>query len=191
MLPILEGSILLDDVDISHISSSAVRSTFNVVPQTPLLFPGSIRTNLDATGVHSDSRIASILKQFNLWDIVASRGGLDADIDVTPFGQGEKQLLCIARSLLSNEDKKILLLDECTSSLDKEMEQEVMQLVETECKGITVVAIAHRLDTIMGFDKVMILDRGELIEYGTPQQLLGIEGGSLRALWEEHMKGRA
>jgi ATP-binding cassette subfamily C (CFTR/MRP) protein 1 len=190
MLPIVEGSILLDDVDICQISSFVVRSAFNVVPQTPLLFPGSIRTNLDPTGIHSDSSITSILQKLNLWDIVASRGGLDADIDATPFGQGQKQLLYIARSLLSNGDRKILLFDESTSSLDKEMEQMVMQLVEAEYKGLTVVAVAHRLDTIIGFDKVMVLEGGELVEHGSPQQLLEIEGGSFRALWE-YMKGRS
>jgi len=123
--------------------------------------------------------------------MLAPRGGLDAEIDATPFALGQKQLLCIARSLLSNIDRKIMLFDEFTSSFDREMEDRVMQLMQTECKGLTVVAVAHRLDTIMGFDKVMILERGEMVEYGTPQELLEIENGSFRALWEGYMEGRS
>lgn len=146
---------------------------------------------MDTLGIHSDSSITSILQKLDLWDVIASRGGLDADIGITPFGQGQKQLLCIARSLLSNGDRKILLLDEFTSSLDKKIEHRVMRLVESEYKGLTVVAVAHRLDTIMEFDKVMILDKGEVVEHGIPRQLLEIEGGSFRALWEEYIKGRS
>jgi ATP-binding cassette subfamily C (CFTR/MRP) protein 1 len=106
-------------------------------------------------GTHSDLSITSVLCKLDLWDVVASRGGFHADIDATPFGQGQKQLLCIARSLLNNGDRKILLLDEFSSSLDKEMEQKVIQLVKTEYKRLTVMAVAHRLDTIMGFNKVI------------------------------------
>ena len=191
MLPLIEGSILLDDIDISRVSSSTVRAAFNVIPQTPVLFPVSIRTNLDVLGIHSDSSIISILQKFDLWSSVESRGGLDADIDTTPLGQGQTQLLCIARGLLNIGKKKILLFDEFTSSLDKEMEERVIRLVRTEYKGLTVVAIAHRLDTIIEFDKVMVFERGELVEHGAPQELLKIKGGSFVALWEEYVNGRS
>lgn len=118
LVPVTNGCILVNDYDVSGIASNVVRSLYNVIPQTSVLFPGTIRANFDPFSTHSDTDLASTLQRLDLWDIISLRGGLDADMDSTPLSQGQKQVFCIGRSLVTNGKRKILILDESTSSMD-------------------------------------------------------------------------
>lgn len=183
LAPITNGSVTVNDFDVAALSGNAVRSLYNIIPQAPVFLPGNVRANLDPTSTHDDEKLTSILRSLHLWDVLACRGGLDADMDNTPLSQGQKQLFCIGRALVCNGDKRILLLDESTSSMDVQSERVAMRFISENFSGHTVVVIAHRLETIMGFDKIAVMDSGGLVEYDTPGNLLRREDGAFRMLW--------
>ena len=186
MAVLKQGSVLVDDEDICTIPSDTIRSAFNVVPQDPVLVPGSIRLNLDPNDQKSDSDIISILTRLSLWDIISSRGNLASNIDMIPFSQGQKQLFCFARSILSNADKMILILDESTSNIDFQTETLVLDMLDEFSPHHTIVAVAHRLETVVRYDKIAVLDSGKLIEWDSPSNLLASEDGAFKALWDSH-----
>lgn len=157
---------------------------FNVVPQTPVLMPGSVRKNLDPAGAHRDDELSVILDKVGLLEVIRSRGDLDVDMDSLALSQGQQQLFCIARAFLCNGKKEILLLDECTSSMDHHSEQIAMDFVRTQFSGHTVMAVAHRLDTIRSFDLILVMEAGNLVECGAPDDLLAREEGAFRDLWQ-------
>ncbi|PYH48181.1 ABC transporter-like protein [Aspergillus saccharolyticus JOP 1030-1] len=194
MLPVHheEGTILIDGMDINTLSSTTVRSLFNTIPQTPVLFPGSIRDNLDPSSVCSDTELRDVLQALDLWTIVTARaGGLNADIETAPLSQGQKQLLCVGRSFLTNGDRRILLLDESTSSLDAETEAVMMRfLTERFGPQHTILAVTHRLNTVSAYDRIAVLEGGQLVEWGEPRSLREREGGYFRSLWEHAQEHR-
>lgn len=180
------GFIEIDGVDIRSVSLESLRQSLAIIPQDPVLFAGSIAYNLDATGSASaeemwtalDAASPSLARQFRMMrglDTYISEGGKN-------LSQGQRQLICLARALLRKS--KILVLDEATSSVDSKTDTEVQDLIRREFveKGVTVVTVAHRLGTVLGYDKIAVLGDGELLEYGPPNQLLRIPGGELRQL---------
>lgn len=189
MIPVVRGSIRINRIEISTIPSDLVRSIFIVIPQSPILFPGSIRLNLDPSSTHTDSALHHVLSCLGLSELVSSRGGLDADIETMAFSHGHKQLLCIGRSILEKDRKKIVIVDEFTSSMDAETEAFVMRLIEQEFSAHTVLAIAHRLNTVRRFDQVVILDQGRVVESGSPDELLGRREGWFKDLWSQEQVG--
>lgn len=116
-------------------------------------------------------------------------------VDKTPLSIGQEQLFCLAKALvrkaaLGNKNHGILVLDEVTSSVDSSTEELMMGFLEDKFKGWTTLAVAHRLYTIRGYDKLLVVDGGRVVEEGEPQLLLGIEGGMFRQFWEsQHVKG--
>jgi ABC-type multidrug transport system fused ATPase/permease subunit len=188
LAPITEGTILVNDLNLSHLKSDAVRSIFNVIPQQPILQSGSIRSNLDPSTACSDEMLQSVLIELGLWDVILAQHGLDADIEAAPMSQGQKQLFCIARSLCCNGNKRILLLDESTSSMDTETERTAMAFIAKHFRHHTVIAIAHRLETIQDFDRIAVMKGGKLVECDAPSVLLEKAEGAFRALWGERLK---
>ncbi|XP_021917145.1 multidrug resistance-associated protein 1 isoform X2 [Zootermopsis nevadensis] len=167
------GKILIDGVDVSKLGLHALRSRLTIIPQDPVLFSGTLRVNLDPFGSCSDSDIWLALEHAHLKAFVkalpdslehsVSEGGENLSV-------GQRQLICLARALLRKT--KVLILDEATAAVDLETDDLIQTTIRSEFKDSTVLTIAHRLNTIMDSDRVIVLDRGLLVEYDTPEALL-------------------
>ncbi|XP_058815258.1 multidrug resistance-associated protein 1 isoform X5 [Topomyia yanbarensis] len=167
------GKIVIDGQDISQLGLHSLRSRLTIIPQDPVLFSGTLRINLDPFNVHSDEAIWKALEHAHLKAFVK---GLTAGInhEVSEGGEnlsvGQRQLICLARALLRKT--KVLILDEATAAVDLETDDLIQRTIRTEFKDCTVLTIAHRLNTIMDSDKVIVLDKGNIVEYAAPNDLL-------------------
>ena len=126
--------------------------------------------------------ILTALSRVGLLDLINSHGGLETEAVDLPLSHGQKQLLCLVRAMLSHSS--ILIMDEATSSVDAVTEDLVQDIPRTESQGRTVLAVAHRLGTIVDFDRVLVLDQGRVVEFGEPRDLLTREDGYFRMLHE-------
>ncbi|KAJ6346888.1 hypothetical protein OIU76_003553 [Salix suchowensis] len=149
-----------------------LRPHFAVVPQSPFLFEGSLRDNLDPFQMNNDLKIWDILEKCHVKEEVESAGGLDIHIKESgsSFSVGQRQLLCLARALLKSS--KVLCLDECTANVDTQTASVLQSTIFSECRAMTVITIAHRISTVSTMDNILVLDRGNLVEQGDPQALL-------------------
>uniref|UniRef100_M4D807 ABC-type xenobiotic transporter n=1 Tax=Brassica campestris TaxID=3711 RepID=M4D807_BRACM len=167
--PVCSGEIMVDGVNINHLPVRELRTRLAVVPQSPFLFQGSLRENLDPLGMSEDWRIWEVLEKCKVKVEVETAGGLDSNVKDS-FSVGQRQLLCLARALLNSS--KILCLDECTANIDVHTASLLHNAISSECKGVTVITIAHRISTVLDLDSILVLDRGSLVEQGNPQLLL-------------------
>ncbi|XP_033096066.1 multidrug resistance-associated protein 5-like [Anneissia japonica] len=173
------GSIFIDDVDISKIGLEDLRSKLSIIPQDPVLFVGTIRYNLDPFCQYSDAQLWRALERTYMKDTIK---GLDKQLQSTVvengenFSVGERQLLCMARALLRNS--KILILDEATAAIDTETDNLVQATIRESFKDCTMLTIAHRLNTILDCDKIMVLSDGKVIEFDKPSALLSDENST-------------
>uniref|UniRef100_A0A2M4AR42 Putative abc transporter c family member n=2 Tax=Anopheles triannulatus TaxID=58253 RepID=A0A2M4AR42_9DIPT len=167
------GSIIIDGQEISKLGLHALRSRLTIIPQDPVLFSGTLRINLDPFNVHTDEEIWKALEHAHFKSFVK---GLTAGIshEVTEGGEnlsvGQRQLICLARALLRKT--KVLILDEATAAVDLETDDLIQRTIRTEFKDCTVLTIAHRLNTILDSDKVIVLDKGQIVEFAPPNELL-------------------
>ncbi|KAM3550366.1 hypothetical protein ARSEF4850_008382 [Beauveria asiatica] len=166
----INGQLIIDDVDIHNLVPNELRALINIVPQEPFLMPGSVRQNVDPFKVAEDAAIMAALKRLGLWDRIEAAGGIGADMPLASWSVGERQLICMARAMVRKSP--ILILDEATSSVDHKTEEIMQQVLETEFAGNTVLSVVHRLGYIERYDKVAVLQKGELMEFGAPQTLL-------------------
>ncbi|MEE6486330.1 hypothetical protein FKM82_014574 [Ascaphus truei] len=171
------GKIMIDGVDISTIGLHDLRQKLTIIPQDPVLFSGSLRMNLDPFHQYSDEDIWKALALSHLKLYVE---GLQEKLshEVSEGGEnlsvGQRQLLCLARALLRKS--KILILDEATAAVDLETDNLIQRTIRSEFSDCTVLTIAHRLHTIMDSNRVMVLDAGKIIEFGSPDELLQRQG---------------
>ncbi|XP_014222078.1 multidrug resistance-associated protein 1 isoform X3 [Trichogramma pretiosum] len=168
-----DGKILIDNVDISNLGLHTLRSRLTIIPQDPVLFSGSLRLNLDPFNKCSDTDLWKALEHAHLKDFVKSLpNGLNHE--VTEGGDnlsvGQRQLICLARALLRKT--KVLVLDEATAAVDLETDDLIQTTIRQEFKECTVLTIAHRLNTILDSDRVIVLDKGSIVEYDSPNTLL-------------------
>lgn len=172
LTPICIGSITVDGMDIKNIPVRELRSHLAIVPQSPFLFEGSLRDNLDPFKMNDDLKIWNALKRCHVKEEVEVAGGLDILVKEAgmSFSVGQRQLLCLARALLKYS--KVLCLDECTANVDIKTASLLQSTISSECKAMTVITIAHRISTVLNMDNVLILDHGSLAEQGNPQVLL-------------------
>ncbi|KAJ3267821.1 hypothetical protein HK104_005600 [Borealophlyctis nickersoniae] len=205
------GTITIDGLDISQLRLQDLRSRLTIIPQDPFLFSGTVRDNLDPTGEgFLDADMWSALRRVRfLESLVRGSSSTDLSGDAPPhsvtdssqdppppitlsspvtengsnFSQGQRQLLCLARAILRRS--KVVVLDEATASVGNTMDEAIQRTLREEFEGCTVVCIAHRLRTVMDYDKILVLDRGQVVEYGTPYELVVREGGWLRRMCEE------
>lgn len=195
------GSIYIDGLDISKIKLHSLRSRLAIIPQDPVLFSGTVRTNLDAFDDHTDSELRDALERVHLVTPSAfasppneasgsSTPTQNSNQNTNPFNslsspitegglnlsQGQRQLLCLARAIVSRP--KIMVLDEATSAVDMATDTLIQRSIREEFGDSTLVVIAHRLSTIADFDKILVLDDGQVAEFGTPKELMekGNEG---------------
>lgn len=169
------GKIFIDGVDIATIGLHDLRNIVSIIPQDPQLFEGSIRTNIDPTNAASDAEIWQALSQSYLKDHIMTNMGGTLDAEVSEGGSnlsaGQRQLVCFARALLRKT--KILILDEATSSIDLETDEAVQHILRgPDFEGVTTLTIAHRINTIMDSDKVLVMSEGKVAEFDTPDKLL-------------------
>ncbi|KAL8865004.1 MAG: hypothetical protein Q9198_009519 [Flavoplaca austrocitrina] len=202
-----EGKIVIDGIDISKMKLHDLRSRLAIIPQDPVLFSGTVRSNLDAFDEHGDAELYDALERVhlirgtgnvsrgesasaapteppsslafsdsnsNVFSNLSSRiseGGLN-------LSQGQRQLLCLARAIVSRP--KIMVLDEATSAVDMATDVLIQRSIREEFEDSTLLVIAHRLSTIADFDKILVMSDGKAVEYDTPRNLLANRG----AFWE-------
>jgi len=168
------GRISVDDVDISQIGLHDLRSKVAMIPQDPAILTGTVRFNLDPFGAKSDQELWEVLEKSQLKPRVEAAGGLDSKVEEGGgnYSVGELQLLCLSRALLRRQDAGgLLLLDEATSALDAETDQTIQKVIRSDFK-CTIITIAHRIQTLMDYDKVAVFEAGKVVEFDSPQELL-------------------
>src|SRR5690606_37254278 len=166
MIEIASGSITIDGIDISTIPRQELRSRLIGVPQDAIILVGNVRLNADPHGTNTDEAIEDALRSVTLWDMIVEKGGLDANIDDLHLSHGQKQLFCLARALL--RPSKILILDEATSSVDANTDELMQRIIRQKFARHTILAVAHKLDTILDFDRIALLEGGRLAEVDKP-----------------------
>ncbi|RIB11911.1 ATP-binding cassette transporter 1 [Gigaspora rosea] len=180
------GSIIVDGMDISKIGLYDLRSRITIIPQDPILFEGTVLFNLDPFKTHNDVEIWQALQSAHLKDYIAQ---LDDKLHAKVleggdnFSQGQRQLICLARALLRRSP--IIVLDEATAAVDVETDAKIQKTIRTEFNWATLLCIAHRLRTIIDYDRVLVLDRGKVAEFDTPYNLLQDKNSVFRHLCEE------
>jgi ATP-binding cassette subfamily C (CFTR/MRP) protein 1 len=178
-----EGKILVDGVNIREIGMAALRLNLSIIPQDPVMFSNTVRYNLDPFAEAKEEELWAVLKKVRMDEVIAGlQNGLNNEVAEggENFSQGQRQLLCIARSLLRKP--KILIMDEATASIDNETDAVIQEMIRVNFKDATVLTIAHRLNTIMDSDRVLVLDDGRIAEVDTPHNLLAKEHGHFKAM---------
>lgn len=167
------GRILIDGYDIAKFGLADLRKVLGIIPQSPVLFSGTVRFNLDPFNEHNDADLWEALERAHLKDVIRRNSfGLDAEVSEAGdnFSVGQRQLLSLARALLRRS--KILVLDEATAAVDVRTDALIQRTIREEFKSCTMLIIAHRLNTIIDCDRIILLDAGQVQEYDSPEELL-------------------
>eukprot|EP00817_Percolomonadidae_sp_ATCC50343_P000242 CAMPEP_0117418678 /NCGR_PEP_ID=MMETSP0758-20121206/397_1 /TAXON_ID=63605 /ORGANISM="Percolomonas cosmopolitus, Strain AE-1 (ATCC 50343)" /LENGTH=955 /DNA_ID=CAMNT_0005199297 /DNA_START=1100 /DNA_END=3964 /DNA_ORIENTATION=- len=168
-----EGHIEIAGENIANVPIARLRKNLSIIPQEPVLFSGTVRSNLDPFNDHDDAMLWKTLGRAHLRKAIENLpSGLDSVVTENGenFSVGQRQLLCLARALLSKS--KILILDEATASVDLENDSLIQKTIREEFTDCTILTIAHRLNTIIDSDRVLVMDGGEIAEFDTPKALL-------------------
>ncbi|KAJ4782160.1 ABC transporter C family member 8 [Rhynchospora pubera] len=181
------GKILIDNLDICSIGLKDLRTKLSIIPQEPTLFRGTVRTNLDPLGLHSDHEIWEVLEKCQLKSTISSLPTL-LDSPVSDDGEnwsaGQRQLFCLGRVLLRKN--KILVLDEATASIDSATDAVLQKVIKREFARCTVITIAHRVPTVTDSDMVLVLSYGKLEEYDKPSRLMERKNSAFSKLVQEY-----
>lgn len=174
-------NIVIDDLPLHRLNRSVLRQRIIAVPQEAVFLPdgSTVQNNLDVAEEATPEECKAVLESVGLWDFVKERGGLAARINVSSFSAGQRQLLSFGRALLRRAVRErkfgagggMLLLDEVSSSVDQETEHIMQEIIRIKFKNYTVIAVSHRLDMIMDFDRVVVMDTGAIVEVGNPATL--------------------
>lgn len=166
------GTIMIDGVDIKAIGLQDLRSKLSIIPQDPVLFIGTVRYNLDPFGNYTDEEIWEALNKTYIKDSISRlEGKLEAPVQENGenFSVGERQLICMARAILRNS--KIILLDEATASIDAETDTLIQNTIKESFQDCTMLTIAHRINTVMNTDRILVMDNGKVAELDSPEVL--------------------
>ncbi|KAI1841095.1 hypothetical protein JX266_012688 [Neoarthrinium moseri] len=194
LLELESGSVHIDGQDLSKVSRDLLRTRIATLPQDSIKLSGSVRQNLMAAEAslscqtagryNENARLTLALTKVDMWDLIQERGGLDADFSAMDLSQGQLQLFCLARAILHGNKRSIVLLDESTSNTDRETDQRIMHVIREEFKHCTVITVAHRLETIVDSDLVVVMNAGRIQEVGEPKVLLSQKESKFRILWD-------
>uniref|UniRef100_A0A8C3I573 ABC-type glutathione-S-conjugate transporter n=1 Tax=Chrysemys picta bellii TaxID=8478 RepID=A0A8C3I573_CHRPI len=172
-----EGEILIDGVNIAQRGLQDLRAKITVIPQDPVLFAGSLRMNLDPLNQYSDEAIWTVLELIQLKNFVLDLPD-QLNHECLERGEnlsvGQKQLVCLARALLRKA--QILVLDEATAAVDLETDLQIQSTIRTQFKAWTVLTIAHRINTILDYDRILVLENGQVAEFDSPEKLIAQKG---------------
>ncbi|KAG8355299.1 Multidrug resistance-associated protein 1 [Fusarium venenatum] len=168
------GTIWIDDVDISTIPRNELRRRLITLPQEPFLAHGTMRSNLDPSGAHTDEELITILIKFRLWNASRLPDGLSTELTDASFSHGQRQLFCLAQATLRT-DGRILIMDESTSYVDQETDELMQHLLREALPHCTTISIAHKIQTILDHDLVAVIDNGSVVELDSPAALLSRE----------------
>lgn len=182
------GNIIIDNKNIQTINLNDLRKKLSIIPQDPFLFESSLRENLDPLGMKSDNEIRNLLDETGLGakfsnnqdilnNIIEERG--------KNLSSGEKQLICLARAILAN--RKIICIDEATAQVDFETDNLIQNVIRTKFKNTTVLTIAHRIQTIFDYDRIMVMECGKIVEFDTPQNLINDKKSLFYSLINENL----
>ncbi|XP_028119533.1 ABC transporter C family member 14-like [Camellia sinensis] len=167
------GRIIIDGIDISVLGLHDLRSRFGIIPQEPVLFEGTVRSNIDPIGLYSDEEIWMSLEHCQLKDVVAAKPG-KLDSPVVDSGDnwsvGQRQLLCLGRVMLKHS--RLLFMDEATASVDSQTDAVIQKIIREDFAACTIISIAHRIPTVMDCDRVLVIDAGWAKEFDKPSHLL-------------------
>ncbi|KAJ7126290.1 multidrug resistance-associated ABC transporter [Mycena epipterygia] len=202
-VPVTAGRILIDGIDIAKLGLTDLRRNLTIIPQDPTILSGTLRSTLDVFGEYTDAEIFDALRRVHLIPssdnadqpadstIINANVFKDLDFKVSEsgdnFSSGEKQLLCMARAILKHS--KILLMDEATASVDHATDELISHTIREAFAESTVLTIAHRLSTVISYDRVMLLDEGRIIEFDRPGTLLDDPASKFHALCKATGKG--
>ncbi|GAA5907850.1 hypothetical protein JCM8208_001962 [Rhodotorula glutinis] len=199
ILELSRGTIEIDGRDIAKIGLEQLRERLSIIPQEPLLFAGTLRSNLDPFGLYDDARLYDALRRAWLVERVAapddsgqtSRFTLDTKVeeDGGNMSVGERSLVSLARALV--KDAKIVCLDEATASVDLETDSRIQKTIAEEFGDRTLLVIAHRIQTIIGSDRILVMDAGEVASFASPLELYDREGGIFRSLCDQSAISRS
>ncbi|EFQ29566.1 ABC transporter [Colletotrichum graminicola M1.001] len=212
-LPSCSINMSIDGNPLHTIDRVTLRERIIAVPQDAVFLPDgtSFKTNLDPFGIATNEECQAVLESVGLWSLVCSRGGLEAGMNEDMLSQGQKQLFSLSRAVLRRRirlrmlatdsstsgsesggdarsiprglDGGVLILDECTSNVDRETEKVMREIIRHEFERYTVLMVSHRLDMVMEFDKVFVIDSGLVVEQGVPRELVKVEDSRFKHLW--------
>ncbi|KAF5269302.1 hypothetical protein FQR65_LT02603 [Abscondita terminalis] len=169
----IEGKIIIDGVNIKEIGLHDLRKKISIIPQNPVIFAGSIRKNLDPFDERSDEVLWKALEDVKMKDAVKALN-LDLQMEISEGGAnlsvGQRQLICLARAIIRNN--KILIMDEATANVDSETDVVIQETIRKKFSKCTVLTVAHRLQTVIDSDRILVLDDGEIVEFDDPHVLL-------------------
>ncbi|KAL0950660.1 hypothetical protein HGRIS_007446 [Hohenbuehelia grisea] len=185
-----DGTVYFDGIPTRTINLDELRSNITLIPQVPELLSGTLRRNIDPFGQHDDATLNDALRSAGLFSLQSEsdEDRINLDTSISSGGSnlsvGQRQILALARAIVRNS--KLLILDEATSAIDYKTDAVIQTSLRHELGGdVTLITVAHRLQTIMDADKIMVLDAGRIVEFDSPKELLRKEGGMLRALVDE------
>uniref|UniRef100_A0A1I8BIX4 ABC-type glutathione-S-conjugate transporter n=1 Tax=Meloidogyne hapla TaxID=6305 RepID=A0A1I8BIX4_MELHA len=178
-----EGRILIDGVNIAKVGLQELRSRITIIPQDPVLFSGTLRFNLDPFDVYKDHELWTALEQVHLKHFVETQPK-KLFYEIAESGEnisiGQRQLLCMARAILRRSP--LIVLDEATASIDSQTDDLIQRAIRTEFRQSTILTIAHRISTVMDYDRIMVLSAGKLVEFDTPEKLAAEKTSHFHAL---------
>ncbi|KAF5304447.1 hypothetical protein FQA39_LY09643 [Lamprigera yunnana] len=182
----IEGRITIDGINIKNVCLEDLRKRLSIIPQDPVLFSGSIRKNVDPFDEFKDETIWKAFEDVRLKEIIENMDlGLSSEISQggTNLSVGQRQLICLARAIIRNN--KILILDEATANVDLQTDGIIQKTIREKFLKCTVLTIAHRINTIMDSDKVLVLDAGEIVEYDHPYNLIRNQNGTFYSMLQQ------
>ncbi|PNP75514.1 hypothetical protein FNYG_11143 [Fusarium nygamai] len=183
MIKINSGSILIDGLNTSHVPAKTLRERLLTIPQDALILNGTVRLNLDPQSRFTDEQLQDNLRRVELWDLISSKGGLDATMQDGLLSYGQLQLFCLSRVL--QKKSPIVILDEVSSSADEESQRLISKIIRDDFKDRTVLSIAHRLQQIADFDVILVFSQGQLVEHGSPEDLLSRDASLFQELFAQ------
>jgi len=179
MIP-TSGSVFIDGLDIGNVNLDSLRNAITIIPQQPELMSGTLRQNLDPFGEHDDATLNACLRSAGLYNLQRDDDDDKIGLDTTiasggaNFSLGQRQIIALARAMVRRS--KVYLLDEATASVDYKTDTAIQEVIASEFDDVTLIIVAHRLQTIMTADKVLVLDAGRVVEFDTTRALLERDG---------------